>query len=265
MTDPASAPMPARVVSAASGARWLLQGWNLFRAAPLAWMALVFVYLFVIVLSASIPYVGAAVVALATPALSVSFMAVARAAHRRASIGLEQVAEGFRREPRSQLLLGVLYAVCTGCILVVAALALNILPEAGEGAQEPQGGSADMLLLLLMYVPVMILFWFAPVLTAWHGATPAKALFFSAAGVLINWRAFAIYGAVSVAAVLGLAMLVVLGVRLISPELAPHRLALPVLIAIYPTLLGSYYASYRDVFGYIPATVNDSADDEKAS
>jgi len=175
------------------------------------------------------------------------------------------VAEGFRREPRSQLLLGVLYGICTGCVLVVAALTLNIFPEAREAAEEAPGGAADLLLLLLMYVPVLMMFWFAPVLTAWHGAKPGKALFFSAAAVLINWRAFATYGAVSVAAVLGLSVLVVFGMRLISPELTPQRLALPVLIAIYPTLLGSYYASYRDIFGYIAGPGNDSANDEKAS
>jgi len=149
--------------------------------------------------------------------------------------------------------------------LIVAALTLNIFPEAREAEGDPQGGAVDLLLLLLMYVPVMTMFWFAPVLTAWHGAAPAKALFFSAAGVLINWRAFAAYGAVSVAAVLALSVLVVFGVRLVAPELAPHRLALPVLIAVYPTLLGSYYASYRDIFGYIAGPGNDSANDEKAS
>ena len=72
--------MPARVVGAASGVRWLVEGWNIFRAAPLPWMALVFVYLFVMTLSWQVPYAGAALAVLFTPAISVSFMAVARAA-----------------------------------------------------------------------------------------------------------------------------------------------------------------------------------------
>jgi hypothetical protein len=246
-----NAPMPARVVSAASGARWLLEGWNIFRAAPLPWMALVFVYFFLIVLSASIKYVGAAAITLAMPAISVSFMAIARAAHHRAAIGLELVTEGFRRETRALLVLGVVYGVCMTCIVLIATFYLNVFPDAREATQEPEGGTADLLVLLLMYVPLGMMFWFAPVLTAWHGAPPAKALFFSVAGVLINWRAFLTYGAVSLTAVLALAILALFGARLISPELPPDKLALPVLIAVYPTLLGSYYASYRDIFGYI--------------
>ena len=38
--------MQARIVPASRGARWLAEGWQMFRAAPLGWLALVFVYLF---------------------------------------------------------------------------------------------------------------------------------------------------------------------------------------------------------------------------
>jgi hypothetical protein len=251
--------MPARVVSAASGARWLVEGWNIFRAAPLAWMALVFVYLFAITLSWQIPYAGAALAVLFTPAISVSFMAVARAAHRRAAVGLELVAEGFRRGLRPQLVLGLVYGACVGAIYAAANLLLGEAPA--TDAQDPEASLGGLVWLLVMYAPVMMMFWFAPVLAAWHGAGPGKALFFSLAGFLINWRAFAVYGAASVAAVLGLTSVVVLGVRLVSPELAPATLALPMFVAVFPTLCGSYYASYRDVFGYIAASSND----EKAS
>jgi hypothetical protein len=48
---------------------------------------------------------------------------------------------------------------------------------------------------------------------------------------------------------------------LVAPWLLQARtktLALPMFVAVFPVLCGSYYASYRDVFGYIPAN------DEKA-
>jgi hypothetical protein len=185
-------------------------------------------------------------------------MAVARAAHLRRSIGLDLLGEGFRGELRSQLLLGVVYGVCMGCILVIASLTLDVLPEQ-DAAQDSEAGRADLIFLLLMYAPVAALFWFAPVLVAWHGARPGKALFFSCAAVLINWRAFLTYGAVAVALVLGLAMLAVLGARMLLPDLAAQKLALPMLVAVYPTLLGSYYASYRDIFGYIAPSHEEAA------
>jgi hypothetical protein len=251
--------MPARVAPAASGARWLLEGWNIFRAAPIAWMALVFIYLFVMTLSWQIPYAGAAAALLFTPAISVSFMAVARAAHRRAPVSPDLLAEGFRRGLREQLVLGLVYGACIGAIYAAASVLLGEVPAAEAPEVEPALGG--LALLLLMYVPVMMMFWFAPVLTAWHGAGPGKALFFSVAGFLINWRAFAVYGAVGAGAVLGLAALAVVGTRLVAPELAPATLALPMFVAVFPTLCGSYYASYREVFGYIAA----SSSDEKAS
>jgi hypothetical protein len=253
--------MPARVVPAANGARWLLEGWNIFRAAPLAWVGLVFAYLFIVVLSSRLLYLGVAALALVTPALYVSFMAVARAASRHASISLDLVAEGFQRELRPQLLLGAIYGVCWGLIFVVAILVFDVPVLRDAAAQDAEGGTPDGLMLLLLYVPVMMMFWFAPLLVAWHGASPVKAIFFSVAGFLINWRAFAAYGVATGVAVLTLAMLVTIGARLVSSDLAPEALALPLLVAVYPVLLGSYYASYRDIFGYIaPGT-----DDEKAS
>ena len=36
--------MQARIVAAYRGARWLGEGWRLFRAAPLGWLTLVFAY-----------------------------------------------------------------------------------------------------------------------------------------------------------------------------------------------------------------------------
>jgi len=252
-----SAPMPARVVGAANGARWLAEGWSIFRAAPLPWMALVFVYLFVMALSWQIPYAGAALAVLFTPAISVSFMAVARAASAGAAVGPELVAEGFRRGLRPQLMLGLVYGACVGAIYVAAGL-VGGEPAASEEQPAP-GSVAALATLLALYAPVMMMFWFAPVLTAWHGASPAKALFFSAAAFLMNWRAFAVYGAACTAAVLGLTAVVVMAARLVSPELAPATLALPMFVAVFPTLCGSYYASYRDIFGYIAPSHEEAA------
>ena len=48
-----------------------------------------------------------------------------------------------------------------------------------------------------LYMPVMLAFWFAPPLAAWHSTGAVKALFFSLAASLMNWRAFLGYGAVT--------------------------------------------------------------------
>jgi len=98
---------------------------------------------------------------------------------------------------------------------------------------------------------VMMLFWFAPVLVAWHSAAPAKALFFSFFACLINWRAFLTYGAATALVMLAVPLaaltlpLLLLGAD--RAKLAP--LVLPLVVLMLPTLFASFYASYRDVFG----------------
>ena len=108
------------------------------------------------------------------------------------------------------------------------------------------------MLAIALYAPVMMMFWFAPVLVAWHGIGAAKALFFSLLACLINWRAFLAYGAAAilltvVAPTVALSALMLfsggsLGVPLTS-------LLIPLLLVMLPTLLASFYVSYRDVFG----------------
>ncbi|HEX6528224.1 MAG TPA: hypothetical protein VF004_00300, partial [Burkholderiales bacterium] len=63
--------MQARIVQASNGARWLLQGWNLFRAAPLGWIAMVFAYWLLMTLVSVLPLVGVAAASILVPAFSV--------------------------------------------------------------------------------------------------------------------------------------------------------------------------------------------------
>jgi hypothetical protein len=115
-------------------------------------------------------------------------------------------------------------------------------------AKHPEDPGAGLALIVALYAPVMMMFWFAPTLAAWHSTSVAKALFFSFIAFLMNWRAFLAYGLVSAVVIFALASLVVVLARLVSSEISPASLALPMFIAVFPTLAGSYYASYRDVF-----------------
>ena len=239
--------LQAQVVPASRGVLWLADGWRFFRAAPLGWMAVVFAYLVFVMLAWSIPVAGVAAAAILTPSFSVSFMAVARAASRGAPIELPLLLDGFKLGLRPQLALGLIYLACLAAIFGASSLFLGEVP--GVDARRPEDQGAGLALIALLYVPVMMMFWFAPTLAAWHTAGVAKALFFSFLAFLLNWRAFLAYGTVSAAAIFALTAAVVLLARLISPELPPASLALPMFIAVFPTLSGSYYASYRDVFG----------------
>ncbi len=50
--------MKARVVPLARGARWLAEGWRLFRVSPSSWLALVIVYWVVMTAVSLVPLLG---------------------------------------------------------------------------------------------------------------------------------------------------------------------------------------------------------------
>ena len=248
--------MQARIVAAAHGPAWLLEGWNLFRAAPLAWLALLLAYWLLMTLISLAPFVGVVVASILVPAFSVGFMAAARAASSRGGVELSLLFDGFRHAQRPQLILGVVYFVCLGLVLGGGALAddgalarwmLTGRRPANEVLQSDEFLAA-LVCCAALYTPVMMMFWFAPPLAAWHSASPFKALFYSFFACLMNWRAFLAYGAAAALITLVVPFVVVVTLRTLLAGVSFAWLAFPLLGVLLPTLFASFYASYRDVF-----------------
>lgn len=253
--------MQARILGAAAGARWLADGWRLFRAAPLGWLAAVFGYWLLMTVVSIVPVIGVAAAAILVPAFSVGFMALARAAGRGGSLELALLFDGFRNEPRTQIILGVVYLACLALLLSATTLvddgALARWMVTGrrpaEDVLQSEAFFAALLTAAALYLPVMMAFWFAPPLAAWHATGAAKALFFSFAASIMNWRAFLAYGVATAVATLLIPFLALTLLTMASSGAlrAPvATLVFPLLLVMLPTLFASFYASYRDVFGY---------------
>jgi hypothetical protein len=255
--------MQARIVDATRGVRWLGEGWRLFRTAPLGWLAAVFGYWLLMSVVSLVPVIGPAVAAILVPAFSVGFMALARAAGRKAPLELSLLFDGFRHDVRPQIALGVLYLVC-----LVVMLGASTLVDDGALAQWLLTGRRPdedvlqspafvgaLLATATLYMPVMLAFWFAPPLAAWHSTGALKALFFSFAASMLNWRAFLGYGAVTALITLVIPFLAVAALAIFAEgsQLPLAGFMLPLMILLLPTLFASFYVSYRDVFGYDPA------------
>jgi hypothetical protein len=232
----------------------------MFRVAPLVWLALVFLYWLAMTVVSLVPVVGIGAATVLIPGFSVGFMVASRAADRGQAPQPGQLLEGFRHGAPAQLTLGGIYLVCLALLIGATALAdggaLARWLLSGERPDQQALHSDAFLAALLMaasgYLPVMMMFWFAPVLVAWHGMAPAKALFFSFFGSLVNWRAFIGYGLIAalvtvVLPFLLLALLLVLSAGRL--RMSAMGLVLPLLVLLLPTLFASFYASYRDVFG----------------
>jgi hypothetical protein len=250
----------ARVVTPLQGARWLAAGWRMFRAAPLGWLVLVFAYLMATMLLSVFPVVGPAAVSLLVPAFSVGFMAASRAAAHRQAVELPMLFAGFRERLPAQLVLGCVYsagfaAAIAGSALLDDGALLRMLfsaPRAPEDAGPGDELLLGMLASAVLYLPTLMMLWFAPVLVAWHAVHPAKALFYSLVAFWLNRMAFIAY-----ALALALVLLLAMGSMLLLVSLMPgetpafnaRALVLPMALVILPTLFASYYASYQDVFG----------------
>jgi hypothetical protein len=249
----------ARIVGAAQGIRWLGEGWALFRAAPLGWLALACVYLLGTNVLALIQVVGFVAALMMVPALTVGMMAAARAASRGAQPHVRMLAEGFQAGARTQLGLGAIYFLLS--TLVFGAIALA--DQEGKlrailAGRTPAGelALAEILLPLavfaLSYAPVLMMFWFAPPLAAWHSTGALKALFFSFVACLMNWRAFLAYGAAVALMMMAVPLAALLALRAFGGAdlgVAVASLVFPLLLLMLPTLFASFYVSYRDVFG----------------
>jgi hypothetical protein len=250
----------ARRVSAARGARWLADGWRMFRVAPLGWFALVFGYWLAMTILSLVPVAGIGAASVLVPAFSVGFMAASRAAARGQPVELAMLAAGFRERLPAQLVLGGVYLASLALVIGGSALVddgtLARWLLTGRGPEEEDAADADffgaLAVAAALYAPVMAMYWFAPVLVAWHAMPPAQALFYSFFATLVNWRAFLAYGAAVAVVMFVLPTLLLLAIALASGgalRLAPMALLLPLALVMLPTLFASFYASYRDVFG----------------
>ena len=86
-----------------------------------------------------------------------------------------------------------------------------------------------MLIGAVLQTLLLAALWYAPLLVAWQGLSVFKAMFFSAAAALINWRAFLVYG-VGMTLLFGFVLMLALagamllgGTRRAAGQLGPVR------------------------------------------
>lgn len=259
--------MSARIVPAPNGARWLAEGWRLFRAAPFLWAGALIGCATLLMLVLSIPVIGAPLFAVLTPALWAALMAVGRAAAGEGPAPADALRE-LQGAARPLAALGVLYLAAN--VAAVAATA-----PFGEGllagwmlfgkapTREMMASRAfvsDVALAMLFYLPAMLAFWFSPMLVVSQRMGAAKSLFYSFGACLLCWRAFTLYGLVAAAVFFAASAFVSVagGLLVQGTGLAPGTamlVVMPVFMAYACVLIASVYACYRDVFAPREATI----------
>lgn len=250
--------MRANRLPGARGLRWVTEAFAIFRVAPLRQLLLDLLFLFAVTVVIALPLVGFAAVWLLFPALVVGPHALSRAAAGGTTPGPELLVSGFRGNLAAQLRLGGVFL--GAMLLVLAATALaddgrfaqamvgRIRLDAGD-LQDPDLQRAMLIGAALQTVLLGVL-WYAPLLVAWEGLAAGKAVFFSAAATLINWRALLAYGLAVMLLFAFVLMLALGGAMLFGGGGAQANSALfAVVWALLPVWFASSYLGYRDLFG----------------
>ncbi len=245
--------MDARRLPARHGVLWLMAGFALFRRHPPLMTALTFSYLLTVIVLNLVPKIGPFLLPLLLPTLTVMLGNGCRAIERGEPFVSEVLVAGIGTRRAGLARLGGLHLVGSS-LLVLGGMALGGDPinlNDGIDPAEAMQLAGDLAVLLVLASPLVMAFWFAPLLTAWDGIGAGKSLFFSFIASWRNWRAFAMYGAALVVIGALLPGLILIGAGLVSPALAnilSVALRMLMIFILAPTMVASVYLSYRDVF-----------------
>lgn len=261
--------MQALKLPAERGWQWLVQGYALFRRQPALIGLMVMSYWLSLILFNILPVIGPIVASLVMPGLSVGVLTACRNLDRGLPVAPGLFIQPLKDNPKPLMWLGGIYLLCTLSVLALASVAdggtlLNSLitgKPLDDAAIEEGGILMAAQLALLFMTPVLMAYWYAPVLVAWHQLSVSKALFFSFIACLRNWRAFLVYslGLVGVAAFLpGIVIGLVSGLFPAAAGFITSLLTLPLLMVLAPTVFASFYISYRDVF-VVPEHISEHA------
>ena len=247
-----------KTLPAGAGLTWLRDALTLYRRQPFAYTALVILYTMTVSLLAYLPIIGLPLAAVLIPFGTVGLTVAGREAERGNMPMPAIMVQPFRDAQQRKALarLGfVNAALMLTLVLLVWLFAAddlanwNVIEGKVDAASARQNFSWDAIVVGgVLYVPVLMLTWFAPYLVAWHGYPIGKALFFSFFACWRNRWPFLMLGVALVAlfvAVIFLSteLLQLLGV---SPQLSSMLFA-PVLLVLVSIGYATQYPIYRSL------------------
>ena len=251
---PASAPRPEAPppggwsVAAGRGAAWWGEGWRLFAAAPWTWLAITAVFTVIMVVLALIPFVGQFASTLLYPVLGGGVLLGARALDRGLPLTVTTLFAGFGDRFGPLLLVALLY--CAGWLVISVIALVVLIGGVGLGAlsallaADPLQGGLDalsglgasafgvILIVVLLGMPLVMAYWFAPALVVFRGDEPLAAMKESFVANLRNILPFLVYSLIGIGLAIVASIPVLLGWLVLAPVFAT-----------------SVYASYKDIFG----------------
>lgn len=251
-----------------AGWNWLMQGAQLFRNKPGEMFLFGNTYLFIILfVGILIPFLGAAIVAMVSPALGFGIMLAGKMGQQGLRVSPSVLFNAFapehRRHLNSLIMLGAIYTAAFALIKLFAHLALGAQPTVSmEDLQkaDPATNAAFMeyMVLYMIFVglasiPVLLAFWFAPALVIWHNMKPMQALFSSWVAIWRNKASFFIYGMGWLVLGLGFSSAFVTIFTMMGlPAAFASALNMMCVALVMAVTLCTFYPTYQAVFEHDP-------------
>ena len=250
--------MQARTLPARAGLTWLRDGLRLYRRQPFAFTSLVILYTIGVSLLAYVPFIGLPLAAVLIPFGTLGLTLAGRDAERGKIPMPNLMVEPFRdpRQRRALALLGCINAALV--LLLVTLVSLLAADELArwkfiDGQVDPVSAGQNfpwdaVVAAALVYVPILMVTWFAPQLVAWHNLPIGKALFFSVFMCGRNRWPFLVLAAALFAFSLTVIFIVtqLLQIFGVSPQLASMLFA-PMALILISIGYATQYPIYRSL------------------
>jgi len=228
-----------RAAPAARGWSWIVDGWELFRRQPGAWIALVIVALLIFIGMTLVPLLGSLASAVLTPVFVGGIFVACREQDQGRPLAVSHLFAGFRERFGTLVSIGFINLGITIAAMLVAGIltGAGMWTFLGSGTNPEAVAGMGLTLLLAVLVmfalllPLFMALWFAPALAVFHQQGPAEAMKASFVGCLKNILPFFVYS------VVGMLLAIVASI--------PFGLGW---LVLGPVMAASLYTSYRDIF-----------------
>lgn len=261
--------MKLQLVPAAQGASWVRRGLRTFLRQPLGLIGLFLMFALLLLGLHILPTLGTAIGLMLVPGFTAGFVRAATLVDQGKFPLPHELVYWIRSRVTRQRMaaLGGLYLLA-----IVLLMLISVFVDGGVLARfYLLGGTLDeetlrnpallnaMLVTAMLYLPVSMAFWHAPMLVADEDIGPVKALFFSFVACKRNIGAFTVYGLTWFALYMTISMVAsMIAVMLGGPE-ALQILLLPLTLAMAALFFASIHFSYRDCLVPPEGELHDAA------
>lgn len=234
----------SRSVPIDHGWKWIIDGFNLVKKSIGIWIVLTLIFMIGAMIISIIPFIGPFAFFIIYPVLVGGLMLGCKALDEDRELLIDHLFAGFQKHTKPLIILGILHLIAVFVIVGIATALQYILPN-------PINPLLTILIPCILYIPIWMGFWFAPVLITLDNTQVFCAIKQSFLACLKNIMPFVIYGIMGLVEIL----MTITPLLVITFLKIPSLFSLLFAIILFPTaflltliLLAAIYTSYRDIF-----------------